>query len=221
MRSYLSSAALLFLVSPVVAADYFHTMPPEPQYFDYGYSASGWSGQYLGVTMGSQRTRIEVPGSGVLEGFGLVGGVFAGVNYEQDNWVYGLEADAEWPGFRQSMPCANPAWTCNGYLNTQGSLRARLGFAVDAFHVYGTAGLAIAHVGGSTVSPTNVEYPNSYARWGWTAGVGAEVAFSDQWFGRAEYRYTDLGTADAWFDVAYPNIAVSSHALRAGVGYRF
>lgn len=217
MRRLVLGSLAILAASPALAADYLY----QPDVVEYGYSSSGWSGQYIGASLGGQRTRINIPGHGVLEGLGLIGGVFAGVNFEQEGWVFGAEADAEWSGFEQSMTCTNPAWTCKGYLNAQGSLRARIGFAVDSFHVYGTAGLALAHVGGSTVSPTNVEYPNSYLRAGWTAGVGAEVAFSDAWFARAEYRYTDLGTADAWFDVGYPDIGVTSHAVRAGLGYRF
>ena len=199
MRSHLASAALIFLVSPVVAADYFHMPAPEPQYFDYGYSSSGWSGQYLGATIGGQQTRIETPSSGVLEGFGLIGGFFAGVNYEQEGLAYGLEADVEWNGYDQTAACSTPAWYCS----VQGSLRARLGYAIDSVHLYGTAGIAAATVGG----------------YGWTAGLGGEFAFSDDWFGRVEYRYTALGSANAWYDQTETGVA--AHAVRAGVGYMF
>jgi outer membrane immunogenic protein len=58
-------------------------------------------------------------------------------------------------------------------------------------------------------------------RFGWTVGAGLELAMDENWFGRAEYRYSDFGTADMNFDVVYPNVSVRSHAVRAGVGYRF
>lgn len=199
MRSYLLSAALLIVASPALAADYFHTPAPAPYFPDYGYSSSGWSGQYLGASLGGQQTRIELPAGGILEGLGLIGGIFAGVNYEQDGLVYGLEADVDWNSYDQTAACTTPAWYCN----VQGSLRARVGYAVDSFHLYGTAGLAVASVGG----------------YGWTAGLGGEVEFNDDWFGRLEYRYTALGAANDWYDQT--QTGVTSHAVRLGAGYRF
>lgn len=218
MRKILMASAALLLASPALAADAFLPYQPEPY---YEVSGGDWGGQYLGATLGGQRTRIVVPGQGTLEGNGFIGGLFAGYNVHQDAMVYGVEADAEWSSFDQSMACTNPAWTCRGYVNFQGSLRARLGVATDTFHLYGTGGLAVGHAGSSTTSPANVEYPDSSLRIGWTVGAGAEVAFNENWFGRAEYRYTDLGSRDMNFDVVYPDVAVTSHALRAGIGYRF
>ena len=197
MRRFLLGSALALVAVPVMAADYF--APPTPEFYDYGYSSSEWSGQYIGATIGGQQTRIDVPANGVLEGFGLIGSIFAGVNYEQDGFVYGVEADVEWNSYDQTAACTNPGWYCS----VQGSLRARLGFAADSFLVYGTAGVAAASVGG----------------YGWTAGAGAELAFSDAWFGRVEYRYTALGSANAWHDQT--QTGVTSHAFRTGVGYRF
>lgn len=195
MRSVVLASLAFLAASPALAADYLSF--PEPD--DYGYSSSTWSGQYIGGSLGGQRTYIELPAGGILDGLGLIGGVFAGVNYEQDSLIYGLEADVEWNGFDQAAACTSPAWYCS----VQGSLRARLGYAVDSFHVYGTAGIAAATVGSI----------------GWTAGLGTEFAFSDAWFARAEYRYTALGAANAWYD--QNQTGVTAHAFRTGVGYRF
>ncbi|MEQ8599494.1 MAG: porin family protein [Devosia sp.] len=218
MRKLMVASAALLMASPALAADMFLPYDPEPY---YAMSDGDWGGQYLGATIGGQRTRIDVPGQGTLQDNGFIGGLFAGYNVHQESLVYGVEADAEWSSFDQSIACTNPAWTCRGYVNFQGSLRARLGMATDSFHVYGTAGLAVAHAGGSTTSPANVEFHDSSVRFGWTVGAGAEIAFNESWFGRAEYRYTDLGSRDMTFDVAYPGVTATSHALRAGIGYRF
>ena len=218
MRRFLMGAALVFAATPVIAADYLYYQPPP----DYGYSRSnGWDGQYIGATLGGLRPRIDIPGEALIEGNAFVGGVFAGVNFVDDSGlVLGAEADAEYSTFNESVPCDTAGWTCSAYQNFQGSLRGRIGFAADSFLVYGTAGLAVAHVGGSTNDGTT-DYPSSHVRVGWTAGVGAEVAFSDAWFARAEYRYTDLGSRDMTFDAVYPGVKATSHAVRAGVGYRF
>lgn len=195
MRNVVLGALALFAASPVLAADYLYS--PEPDY--YGYSSSGWSGQYIGGSLGGQNTRIDLPPATVLEGFGLVGGIFAGVNFEEGGLVFGAEADVEWNSYDQAAACTSPAWYCSW----QGSLRARLGYAMDDFHIYGTAGLAAATVGSL----------------GWTAGVGAEFAFSETWFARAEYRYTALGSANPWVDPS--QTGVTAHAVRTGIGYRF
>jgi outer membrane immunogenic protein len=219
MRYYFVGAALALAATPVMAADYLYTNPPPI----YGYSeGSDWSGQYIGVTVGGLRPRIDIPGAATFEDNALMGGVFAGVNFQDGNGlVYGAEADADYAHFDRSGACTSPAgWTCRGFTDFQGSLRARLGFATDTFHVYATAGLAVAHVGGST-NDGATEYSDSQIYAGWTAGVGGEVAFSDQWFARAEYRYTHLGANDLTFDTVYPGVNATSHALRAGVGYRF
>ncbi|MBJ3783878.1 outer membrane protein [Devosia sediminis] len=221
MRLSFVVAALAVIASPAMAADYPYYQPPNFD-FEEDRAAGGWTGQYLGITVGGLRPRIDVPGATVIEGNGIVGGVFAGVNFQQDNGlVLGAEADAEYAGFHGTGTCAVATWTCRGTLEYQGSLRGRVGFAVDAFHVYGTAGLAVAHIGGSTTSPANAQFRDSDTFIGWTAGVGAEVAFSDAWFVRAEYRYTDYGSRDMTFDGAYPGVKATSHAVRAGLAYRF
>ena len=57
--------------------------------------------------------------------------------------------------------------------------------------------------------------------WGWTAGVGAEYAVTNNVSVRAEYNYTDLGT-DAFntnigtFDGGY-----SGSDVKVGVNYKF
>ena len=205
------------MATPVLAADLYVPAIPEPVMAG-GYD---WSGGYLGAALGGQGVQINAGAAGNISGNAMMGGIFGGVNFQYGNFVYGVEADLEYSGFNQTKPCTNAVWSCNAYINGQGSLRARLGFAVDTLLFYTTAGLAIANGGGSTTSPVNAVFPDSAVRFGWTAGVGAEVAFNENWFGRLEYRYTDLGSRDMTFDTVYPGVAVSSHDIRGGVGYRF
>ena len=59
---------------------------------------------------------------------------------------------------------------------------------------------------------------------GWTAGAGVEYAFADNWLGRVEYRYTDLGRAG--FVSAATNSSelgnrVTINDVRVGIAYKF
>ena len=218
MKFFIATSVLCLLCAPVAAADLYVPTTPDAMVTTSGYD---WSGFYIGAAAGGQGVRIFAPGEGTLEGTALVVGAFVGANAQSGNLVFGAEADGEYSGYEGTRACGNPAWSCYGYLNWQGSVRGRVGFAIDTILLYGTAGVAIANVGGSTTSPANVVFPDSQVRVGWTVGAGVEAAFADNWFGRVEYRYTDLGARDMNFDVVYGGVEVRSHAVRAGVGYKF
>lgn len=212
------AAAAALLTTPVIAADLIIPTSPEPIYDAAGFD---WSGAYIGASIGGQGVRMTPSGQGTLEGTALIGGVFVGANGQSGSFVYGVEADVDYSGFDATMACTNPVWDCNGYLDWQGSVRGRVGFAVDTLLFYGTAGVAFGHAGGSTTSPADVVFPDSSVRIGYTVGAGVEMAFSENWTGRVEYRYTDLGARDMSFDVPYPGVQVSSHTVRAGIAYKF
>ena len=59
---------------------------------------------------------------------------------------------------------------------------------------------------------------------GWTAGAGVEYAFTNNWLARAEYRYTDLGTA-TFADVTTNSRELGNHVtindIRVGIAYKF
>ena len=78
-----------------------------------------------------------------------------------------------------------------------------------------TAGFAF---GDEKVS--NAGSSDSSVRGGWTAGVGAEAAVTNNVVARVEYRYTDLGSHT--FATA-PNATVdfTSNQIFAGVGLKF
>lgn len=115
------------------------------------------------------------------------------------------------------------AGTIETKINVQGSLRARLGYAMGPALLYATGGLAVAHFrtnydeGATTDSTSNTKA-------GWTVGAGVEYAFSQKWTTRVEYRYSDFGTftdnpaTDSGF--LYPT-DVKTHAVRVGISYKF
>jgi len=92
---------------------------------------------------------------------GWLGGVQLGYNWQQNFWVYGLEADFSWSDIKDSD---SAPWFVNGTLFNRGAgnvtgivsleqkldyfgtVRGRLGWANNALLLYGTGGLAWGHV---------------------------------------------------------------------------
>ena len=52
---------------------------------------------------------------------------------------------------------------------------------------------------------------------GWTVGAGVEYAFTDNVFGRLEYRYNDYGDKDI-FGI---NTDLDQHTVKVGLGVKF
>ena len=120
--------------------------------------------------------------------------------------MIGVEADIQYSNIESSV------FTLDYF----GTVRARAGFAVDQFLLFGTAGFAYGRgsyeVAGLTNDKTNM---------GWTVGAGAEYAIDLNWSVKAEYLYVDLGQ-ETYATVGGPiDVGLTSNILRAGVNYRF
>jgi len=148
---------------------------------------------------------------------GFVGGGQIGYNWQVSNFVFGLEADANWNRVRPSLGFNVPdpflIQTLTGSYTTEidwtSSFRGRVGMAFDRLLVYATGGAAIA--GGRVNSSftlntpiTGIIFPipssgttiasSKFTRLGWTVGGGLEYAFTNNWSIAGEYRYSDFGS---------------------------
>jgi outer membrane immunogenic protein len=189
-----------------------------------------WTGFYLGGQVGyGWLNGISTFSNGAgpigVRSSGVFGGVHVGYNYQINNFVLGLEADAELSGIRGRT--SNPAVFAEGIfdLRWQGSLRARAGVAVDRALLYVTGGLAVADfrlAGGPAGGPLQ---GYSSTRAGWTLGAGVEYAFAPNWTGRIEYRYANYGSVSADLGPLFPGVtqrtSLQSHSVRVGVSYLF
>jgi outer membrane immunogenic protein len=250
-RFALSVATTLGLIATSAAAD-LPSRHRGPDMFSPTPVAT-WTGFYvggqLGYAWGSDRSEINVPGfpftfvSRDQELSGAVGGVHGGYNFQTGLAVFGAEADLELAGIEGrdhrtgSDLFAGFTTSSDMKINFQGSLRARLGFALlDRMMLYGTAGAAFASIENTytaTLPPGNIfGAPSGTAaatfdemRWGWTAGAGVEYAFLSKWTARFEYRYTNFSAYKNSIAVltssTYSEQDPDFHTIRIGASYRF
>jgi outer membrane immunogenic protein len=160
---------------------------------------------------------------------GPIAGGFVGGNYQFGQVVVGAEADWQWADLTGSGSLTPPSglYTYSSNVKDYGSVRARLGYAVDHWLFFGTGGWAFGSwstsygfTGGAAPFFTNSASSTN----GWTLGGGVEYAFTNYLIARVEYRYPNLGP------VTYVDIPSNSSELgnkitindvRAGLSFKF
>lgn len=162
-----------------------------------------WTGFYAGAQAGYRRTDVGfsdpafVPRlAGTYSVHGVSPGVHVGAAYQMDMLVLGVIADVNLGDGRGSGIARVPGTTVRGSAtaNWDASLSARAGLAFDRVQVFASAGWAWADYDFS-YSFQGVTDRFSETLDGWTVGAGLEYAFTSNFIGRVEYRYTDLGDA--------------------------
>ena len=132
--------------------------------------------------------------------------------------MLGVEIDAAFADLAQSLE-PNVFTTVSAKIDAFGTVRVRGGFAADRLLVYGTGGFAWAR-NTYEISIFNASSSASQVHMGWTAGGGAEYAFSPNWSVKAEYLYFDLASRD-YFPAQLPSGALHFSTVKAGLNYRF
>jgi outer membrane immunogenic protein len=171
--------------------------------------------------------QLDVLGGGGRRS-GIIGGGQIGYNWQVNQFVLGVEADAVGTGLKGSsatasrtigapifaVPVTQTVTVDFGHVEWMASFRGRVGFAYNQALFYVTGGAAVAEFGGSTTTLVNgpgISIPaagtyvatngGSTTRWGWTVGGGIEWALSQNWSVAGEYRYTDFGNRGTAFDI--------------------
>ncbi|MGF9563657.1 outer membrane protein [Neorhizobium sp. JUb45] len=187
------------------AADAVEQIPEAPVAIEATAPAFTWSGPYVGLHGGYGWGNGDVGAFSENFDGGRFGG-FVGYNWQMSNgFVAGLEGDVNYDWNEQSIAGADVK---SGF---SGSARARLGYAMDRALPY------IA--GGWTATNAKVSGPVSDddTLSGWTIGAGVDYAFTDNIFGRAEYRYNDYGSGN----LAGANVNFDQHIVNVGIGVKF
>ncbi|MFD1987922.1 outer membrane protein [Mesorhizobium newzealandense] len=203
---------LFALSGTAYAADVVQEEPPAPAPVAELPVAS-WAGPYAGLNVGygfSGRTKERDFGV-ETDTKGFVGSAFGGYQWQQENFVYGAEAELGYNGVKGDD---NGIDSKGGF---EGSLRARLGYAVTPeILLYGTGGLAGRSL---KVEDSVLGSSDSATMLGWTAGLGTDIKLTDNVFGRVEYRYTDFGSKD--FGGGIGNVKATDNRVTFGVGMKF
>ncbi|CDZ49852.1 outer membrane protein [Neorhizobium galegae] len=212
---FLSSVAMLALSTVAHAADAVDQVPSAPVAEEV--QVFTWSGPYLGVHGGYGWTdgSFDISGVGTL-GADLNGGlfgVFAGYNHQfSNNLVIGIEGDIEYNWNEEEVLAGAEART-----ELQGSVRGRIGYAFDRALVYATGGWAATQ--GVAEVPGFSDETETFN--GYTVGAGVDYAFTNNIFGRVEYRYTDFGSKTFDFGAGTIDADLDQHAIRVGLGVKF
>ncbi|PRD45924.1 porin family protein [Phyllobacterium phragmitis] len=207
---FLATAALLPLSVSAMAADAIVEQPPQPAAPIMAAPQNTWAGGYTGLYLGYGWGKFGTDAVGEIKDNAPKLGGYAGWNFQQDNIVYGIEGDAGYSWLKESSGGIEAK---QGF---DGSLRARVGYAMDPALLYVTGGVA-----GSQIKLDDGLDDESKFRAGWTAGVGAEAFITQNIIGRVEYRYADFGDKD--YDLGGGTVSsdLKTHDIRVGVGYKF
>ncbi len=260
-----STAAYLGISSIAFAADLPMKAPPAPL-------LPTWTGFYVGGNVGGQWGDADLTTTTVFSPIGyfasssvpaialagaqhfnsssFTGGLTAGFNWSQSNFLLGFEGDINWFGFKGSAtssaiyPCCAPtSFTINSTASADwlATVRMRLGvLATPTFLLYGTGGAAIANLNSAwrftdTFATAAEAAGISSTVVGWTAGGGGEYLFGGGWSVKAEYLFVDLGrnttigTALTAFtppitfaaNVFTHTVDIKSNIVRVGLNYHF
>jgi outer membrane immunogenic protein len=213
-----------------------------------------WTGFYVGVHFGGAWGTKELTMRDTLTSIpfetdpialnSFLGGVQAGLNYQFNQVVIGVEAQQSWTqlnGRTGIGECFTPTsitvnFTCRTNAKWLGTVAGRFGFAVDRALIYAKGGGAWLHEiidfhDGGVIGTNLLLTSLTTNRWGWMAGAGVEYAIFSNWSAKIEYNYLDFGTEN--YSLTLPasvnpggvanNIDVREriHLVKFGLNYRF
>lgn len=246
-RSALLASAAILTAGSAFAADLPARVAPAP------YIAAPiftWTGFYVGLNAGAgfnggNRHFSEfgyydynTAGSiGSNNDTGFTGGLQVGYNWQFGSFVAGVETDINYIDRSNGNSFSYTPYGGYEYVlgfgdsnNWFGTVRGRLGYAVDRALFYATGGFAYGgKIGGASGTYHNLVLTtsdNNGSSTGWTLGGGMEYAFSNAWTVRLEYLHVDLGsTTRTLFATPTTGINISTDnkfdVVRAGVNFRF
>ena len=178
-RVILTAASVFALATAANAADMYK--PSAGGYKDVPYVGVNWGGVYVGANGGSAADPQDWRSSG-----GFFGGQI-GYNVQRGNIVFGVETDLQAP---------TESDTGGFYF---GTVRGRVGYAIDRALVYGTGGFAYA---GADCSGCSID--------GWVLGGGVEYKLAPSWSVKGEYQRIELSDHD---------LTATADTFRVGVNF--
>lgn len=200
-------------------------------------ATNDWSGLYVGgqvshtwgrSTGGAYFRATGLPDtfSNSIDPSGFAGGAYIGYNYQLPNSiVLGVEADFNLANIASGTVSLNrPGNTATAEMPWNGSIRTRVGLAVDRFLPFVTAGYAFGKYKFTPDYASAPPLPGSKVHGGATVGAGLEYALTEKISTRVEYRFTDFGKTR--YDIpSFPaeetRIDLKTSDIRVGLTFKF
>lgn len=189
-----------------------------------GAAGSSQSGTYAGARIGFGWVDATARAGGAEQGYEADGAFMSlvlGHDYTASGpWVLGAVLDVSAGNERGSLELSGPV-IFKVKQEWEASLRGRVGYRMDGFMPYATAGISY---GSFETQYSQVGLPFQVAdsqAIGWTLGAGVDVPVNDRWTLVAEYRYTDYGDEIDAFGALDGPYDISSSQLYLGANYRF
>jgi|HubBroStandDraft_6_1064221.scaffolds.fasta_scaffold403508_2 outer membrane immunogenic protein len=213
IASVLAIGLYIGLGTVAFAAKPHKPLPPPPP------PAWSWTGFYVGANVGYGWGSSNVnesffnattgafvgSDSGTVHPNGVIGGGQAGYNWQNGNWVWGLEADIQASGQQGTVTLVCPVCSASGNpvvtsltekLEWFGTVRPRLGWTVTPeTMIYATGGLAYGELNDSGTISDSVAtggFDLSKTSVGWSAGGGVEGHLTGNWTWKVEYLFLTL-----------------------------
>ena len=208
-----------------------------------------WTGCYVGAHVGGGTLTSNFEGNGT-NGKGAIAGGQAGCNYQDGNWVFGLEGEGYWSGIKingNSTGIINPVNGNNPFVDTTTlknkddfTIAARVGMTFDRTLIYGKGGWAWGShsFDSSFVNMNNLGVVTNRGSFGlsgtldgFLVGVGIEHALTRNWTVKFEYNYiaygnkeltaTQCNNAGVCGVVGTSSISTTKQLFKVGANYLF
>jgi outer membrane immunogenic protein len=233
----IAAAGLVAVAAPALAAD----MAPAPRTYTKApppvvAAIYDWTGFYIGVDGGGGQSPdnyyliqnavgFRFTGSG-----GLAGG-YAGYNWQFSKLVLGAEVEGAWAniGYNNATCTIAQAALCSSNISALGSVKGRVGLALDRVLLYVSGGWAVDRfttsrifqpAGGGPFTSGVTDTPN-----GWVVSAGIEGAFANNWIARLQYDHYDFGSKTylmpALSNVSDTTLRTTVDTVRVGIAYKF
>jgi outer membrane immunogenic protein len=223
----LATTCLALSSAAAMAADM--TMPMQTKAPAYA-PAFSWTGCYVGAHVGggtltSPASNSE--GAANANGSGAIAGGQVGCNYQDGNWVFGLEGEGYWSGIKATQNSSfiptvlNPGGQAEAFGTTTKNsndftIAARTGIAFDRTLIYGKGGWAWGNYKvtsfdtGFGAPPIPSSSSQSGYLDGFMVGVGIEHALTRNWTVKLEYDYIGFGSKELAFNQCSGNVCAQT-----------
>jgi outer membrane immunogenic protein len=227
MKRFLISTAAVFGFATAAAAADLPEPVDQPAPEVYGPTVFNWTGPYIGASIGgafgNSSTRPTGFGSQDINMNGVIGGLYAGYNYQfTPNFLLGAEGNFDFTSQEgdKRFNAGGASLRVKQRAEWLAGIRARAGVTFDRFLVFGTGGVAF------TGLQTDVRGFGSKTenKVGWTIGAGGEYAITDNIIGRIEYQFVDFGDSTTSFrgrGGGRVRSDLTDNIVKAGISYKF